>query len=116
MDDDPVPRSFKGHTCTKEFILNTSSFKILAQKQKVPTFNSDNDSKVKIFLGEAQLQAPFCKKDLIIFFSNLIFNFYIPTQNILQFCGELQLVRFIAALFKSGVSAYHAPRKEEAKI
>ena len=95
MDDDPVPRSFKGHTWTNKVITDTLSFKIMAPRPKVPLLNSDNDSKIKISIGEIyQIHPPF-KKDSTIFFNNLIFNFNTRVQNIVQFCDKLQSVQFV---------------------
>lgn len=85
MDDDPVPRSFKGHTWTNKVITDTLSFKIMAPRPKVPLLNSDNDSKIKISIGEIYLMTPPFKKDSTIFSNNLIFNFNTRVQNIVQF-------------------------------
>jgi hypothetical protein len=95
MDDDPVPRSFKGHTGTNKVITDTLSFKIIAPRPKVPLLNSDNDSNIKISIREIyQIHPPF-KKDSTIFFNNLIFNFNTRVQNIVQFCDKLQSVQFV---------------------
>ena len=49
MDDGPVPRSFKGHTCTQKSVMSTSymaSKPTRTQDQTVSESNSNQTSKI----------------------------------------------------------------------
>lgn len=51
MDDGPVPRSFKGHTCTQKSVMSTSymaSKPTRTQDQTVSESNSNQNSKTTI--------------------------------------------------------------------
>jgi len=66
MDDDPVPRSFKGHKYVRNYITSTL-LKVVkttkAQKQYVPESISDDDPKTTKFIEAKSLTASSFEKD-----------------------------------------------------
>ena len=66
MDDDPVPRSFKGHKFVRNFITSTLlqvAKATKAQKQDVPESISDDDPKTTKFIEAKSLTASSFEKD-----------------------------------------------------
>ena len=74
MDDDPVPRSFKGHTYVRNFITSTLLMAALAaeaQEKTVPQANEDNDPKTTITVGANNIAALTIEKETTCFYNNL---------------------------------------------